>query len=840
MRLTNIAYLYRVRLKARVVLVQEIFTILGIAVGVALLFASQIASTSLNGSVAQLTSGVVGNSKYQLRARSEAGFSEALVGEVQRLPGVTAAVPVLEIPASIIGPRGRADIDLISSDPRFVRLAGPLLRRFTARQLTGQRALALPAPVAKAIGTGPLETARLALDGRLVPTLVAAELTEANIGQLANSPVAVAPLSYAQTLTGMEHHITRIFVQVRHGYDKEVHEELVRIAAGALNVEPADFDARLFAQAAEPVNQSTTTFALICALVGFMFAYCSMLLTMDLRRGLVRQLRRNGSTRWRTIKALLFDAIVLGAIASIAGLPLGDLLSAVVFPTKQGYLSFAFPIGSQRIVTWQSVSVSIGVAMLAAGIGVLTPVRELWTRPTRSDLRSRRWRVLAPSQTLALAAGMVCLMLTTAVFIVLPQATITGVVLLIAALVLVLPVLIDGVVAVFDRLQRPVGRAAPRIAVAELRSAQMRTRAIAIAATGSIAVFGSVAIQGAHTNLQRGLDRLVHQLSMIADVWVLAPGQQNTLATNALPNTNQATLAHLPGVRAVGLYRASFVEYGARRIWVLAPPSTAAEPIPPSQLMQGDLPEATSRLRQGGWAVVSQALATARHLRIGDSFMLPGPKPIRLRVAATSTNLGWPAGAIIVNPHDYVAAWQSRAPSAYNVMLAPGASVAQVGAEIRRALGPKAALTVESERQRERTQDTVSHQGLGRITQIALLVLVGGLLATVTSMGSAIWQRRRSFARLRFEGVARQTLWASLLWESALLLGSGCFIGAIFGIYGQLLISHALTSVTGFPVILSASTWLALTSFGLVTLVAAAMIGVPGYRAVSVRPYPHS
>ena len=48
-RLVNLSHLYLVRLKARVVLVQELFAVLGIAVGVALLFASQVASTRLNG-----------------------------------------------------------------------------------------------------------------------------------------------------------------------------------------------------------------------------------------------------------------------------------------------------------------------------------------------------------------------------------------------------------------------------------------------------------------------------------------------------------------------------------------------------------------------------------------------------------------------------------------------------------------------------------------------------------------------------------------------------------------------------------------------------------------------
>ena len=125
----------------------------------------------------------------------------------------------------------------------------------------------------------------------------------------------------------MRGRITRIFVQARAGRGGEVRAGLERLAAARLNVEPADFDATLFAQAAEPINQSTETFAAICALVGFMFAYCAMLLTTPLREGLIRSLRRNGATRLETVKTLLFDALVLGrpGLARRAGARRGDL-----------------------------------------------------------------------------------------------------------------------------------------------------------------------------------------------------------------------------------------------------------------------------------------------------------------------------------------------------------------------------------------------------------------------------------------------------------------------------------------------------------------------------------
>ena len=63
------------------------------------------------------------------------------------------------------------------------------------------------------------------------------------------------------------------------------------------------------------------------------------------------------------------------------------------------------------------------------------------------------------------------------------------------------------------------------------------------------------------------------------------------------------------------------------------------------------------------------------------------------------------------------------------------------------------------------------------------------------------------------------------------------WLGAVFGIYGQLLLSHALLSVTGFPVVFSAGALVALGSFVLVTAVAAMVVAVPGYRAADVAPY---
>ena len=599
----------------------------------------------------------------------------------------------------------------------------------------------------------------------------------------------------------------------------------------------ADFDSTVFDQAAGPINQSTSTFAAICALVGFMFAYSAMLLTVHLRQGLVRELRRNGATRLHTVQALLFDALVLGVLACVVGLAFGELLSVTVFHSNTGYLSFGFPVGSRRIVTLQCILVAICGGLLAASIGVLTPLRDIWTRTRRTEPVQARTTHVTRTVGMVLG-GLLCLAVTTVVLVAAPQSAVIGVLLLIVALLCLLPPVLDGFLVLVDRLPEAIFAGANRLAVIQLRERGSRPRSLAIAATGAIAVFGSVTIQGSHSNLQNGLNRLFHEVTSASSVWVLPFGSQNLLATTPFHATLLPTLKRLPGVSSVGIYRGSLLEYGDRRVWVLAPPSNAKAPVPADQVVDGSAAVADHELQAGGWAVLSQSLALQDHLHIGQSFTLPAPNPTTLKLAATSTNLGWPPGAVILGSTDYVRAWDTADPSAYEVALAHGFTAQQVRREIQSAIGPSSGLSVETSSQRDALQQTASRQGLGRLNQIASLVLLAGLLATVTAMGAMIWQRRRRFARLKVQGYVTGVLWAALICESASLLIVGCLMGAVFGIYGQLLLSHALLSVTGMPVIFSSRVVTAIGSFLLVSVAGAIIVAVPGHRVASVTPRP--
>jgi putative ABC transport system permease protein len=532
---------------------------------------------------------------------------------------------------------------------------------------------------------------------------------------------------------------------------------------------------------------------------------------------------------------LVLDALVLGAVASIVGIGLGELLSRALFSPTPGYLGYTFPIGSERIVTARSVLLAVGCGLLAAMAAVIAPYGRV--RPRRASDGDRR-NVLAP--VVLVAGALLALTVTTVVLVAAPQLALPGMAALTLAGLLLLPLMIGGLLVLLEHVTYRWKDAAPFIALVQLRSREHRFRAGAIAATGLVALLSCVAIQGARGDLQAGLDAAVRDIDSTADVWVTAAGESNTFATTALATDVGEGLGQVPGVEAARSYRGSFLDWGDRRVWVLAPPSDVAEPVPSSQVGDvGDRARADERIRAGGWAVLARQLAEDHDLGVGERFTLPAPVPLQLRVAALSTNLGWPPGAVVLNDDDYARGWGSTAASAYQLALSPTASPERVSAAARQALGgADSPLVVETAREREQRHYASTRDALARLTQIRTLVLGAAVLAMAAALIGLIWQRRPRLARLKVDGFSDAEVRRALIVEALVLVGGGALLGAVLGLYGQVLLDRALSTITGFPVFVSVGVVGAIVGAGLVTAGAVLIVSVPGTVAARVEAAP--
>lgn len=838
LRIGSVVTLYFTRLRAR--WIEESLAMLGIAVGVALLYAGGIAATSLSGPVKQLNRGIIGNAQLQVVARGPDGVPDTLYDQARALGGVQVAAPVLEVPASLVGPRARGSLTVYGVDLRVVHLRGSLTAGFTDSELAHQEVVAATTKTADRLGLRTGDLVPLQIGGRTHKVGVVV-LGDRDVGKIADTEIAIAPISYLQSLSGLRHRISRVLVRASPGQLDHVRADLRRLSDGTgADVRGSDHEPDLFAKTSRPTSQASLISSVLSSLVGFMFAACAMLVTAPARRALTIDLRRSGFSTSQILKVMLIDVAILGAVAGIVGLALGEALSRRGFTADASFLQGAFPVGDERVITWYCVALAVIGGFIAAGIGVLAPIRsQLWESPRRAPVPRRLGSGNPRPTRLVTGLGIVLLLTSAVITVLVPTAALAALACLTLAVPLLVPAALDGAIATSRWLSRRTRRPvmAAELALPQLESSTWRVRSLAIAMTGALAVFGASALQGARSNLQAGLDSATRSYDHVADLWISPAGPGDLFAVTPFPGAEVARLAaSTPGVRRVETYRGSFLDVAGNRVWVRAPASTAKQIVPANQILKGSNIEVDQRLRSGGWLAVSQVVADALHVRIGDGLSLPSPRPVVLRVAAITTNLGWPGGAIVLNADDYARAWASPAASAYQVTLDPGTATSSALSALRRAVGSQSGLVVETADQRDRREYAASRSGLARLKQIASLTLVAAIIAMAAAMAGLLLQQRASVARQKLDGHSTGRMWRALGVQSAVLFVTGSALGSITSLFGQVLFSRGLQSLGGFPVEVDLQVKVAVIAFVAVSVIASLVIAVPGYLVARVPP----
>jgi putative ABC transport system permease protein len=830
-RMGSLVALYGWRLRQR--LAQELLAAGGIAIGVALVFGVLLANTSITGSANRLVSDLVGSARLQLVARSADGFDQHVSEAAGKLPGVQVAAPILREDATIVGPRGRQRVQLIGVTPRLVALGSAATQNLGGGAALIAGGIGLPTTVADKIGTRLARQVTLLANGTAHVLRVRAVLGTQTIGTVASSPIAIALLPVAQQLAGKRGRITSVLIKPRRGADGLVAAELRTLAAGRLDVTPADHESALLHQAAQPNAQSTTLFAAISAMIGFLLALNAMLLTVPDRRRFMAELRTQGFAPRQIVLVLGFQALALGIVGSLAGILFGEVLSRALFGHVPNYLTSAFAIGSQRIVTPSTLLIPLACGVSAALLASLPPLLDL-----RSDraldavlYESGEAGQSIPSRTVLVLGliGAILVLLVTVIALSAPSLTVlAGAVLALAAICLI-PCAFVAALSLLAPLSERIKGSMLAVAIVELRATA--TRSIALAAVAALAVYGGVGIGGARNDLLTGIDAATVQYFSTADIWVV--NGDDIFNTNGFaPNGALAAITRVPGVVSVRAYQGGLLDVGARRLWLRARPPGDSTMFEASQIVSGSLPRATSLIRAGGWAALSTGFANERNLRVGSAFSLPAPAgPVSLRVAAITTNSGWPPGAITINSSDYRRNWGSRDAAALEVNLGAGVNAQRAKRAIQAALGVHSGLTVRTSSERTRENEASARQGLASLGQISMLLLIAGALAIAASLTAVIWQRRGRLASMKSQGFDQRQLWRSLILESTIVLTIGCLNGAILGVYGHALADRWLRMSTGFPAPFAASWLQVFLTLALVVGIALAVISLPGLSA---------
>jgi putative ABC transport system permease protein len=826
----------------RVQPLRELMAIVGVAAGVALLFAVQVAHHSITGSFEEIAHGVAGRATLELASRDPAGFDEHISEEVERMSGVKAAAPILEQPIVAVGPKGRRALTLVGANEQITALGGRLTLQFQkAGEASRRGLLVLTEPTAHAIGAKPGGIVAVHVGERTEHLALDATVPNDKVGAVAESPVAAAPLPIVQTIAGLSGRATRILIEPKPGRESALRRELTARFGRTLNARPIETEAKLLGNAAGPEKQVTLLFSAISLVAGIILAYNALLLASDERRRFIVYLIQTGTPDSMIVASLAFDALILGLAGSILGLIAGDVISLIAYRTVPGYIAAAFAIGGQRVIGLPTVLIALAGGMVAAFAAAALPAivtlrAGAAAEPEAVGRTLSFTRRLHLSDAAVFACGTLLICLSVATSALKPATTVVALVGLAAGLVICLPMILRCLLELARRASRHSSDPAARLAVAELRGSP--TRSIALLATGTVAAFLMVLIGGSVSDVQQAAHNGASDLLSSASIWIKPGGPENVYTTQPFASIEtQRRLQRLDVVSSVLPWRDSFLDLPGRRVWVLGVPPRLPGQIAPSQLIEGSLSTADRHLREGGWAAISQTIAREDHLRLGERFTIPTPTgTASLRLAAVIANYGWLPGAIVMNGDDHARLWDSTSVTQLAVALKPGVQIEQGKRSVEAALPAGSALIAKTAKERRSEVSAVLGSTLSRLNDTTIVVLIASIASVIALMMAAIWQRRGRLDSLMSIGMSFGQFTRLIFYESGSVLLSGCLIGTILGLVGQDLVDGWLHQTTGASVEFTPAWQLGLRTIAIVGAISIAASIIAVIQTIRFQP----
>jgi putative ABC transport system permease protein len=753
---------------------------LGIALGVAVAVSIDLANGSALRAFGLATAAVSGRATHQILG-GPSGLSDELYRRLRLELGARHAAPVVEGDVSLAGERGRT-FHLLGIDPfvdgdfrpylgadegggargrdalsRAEELVGRSGTALIAASAARELGLAIGREVAIDVGghrrtltlVGLLQPAdpasARALEGLLVTDIATAQETLGAIGRLSRVDLIVADDAPGRAL------LARVAEALPPGADL--------VAAGA----QAGATARMILA----FQWNLAALSLLALVVGMFLIYQTMTFSVVQRRPLIGSLRAIGVTRGEVFALVMSEALVIGAVGTLAGLALGFGMAQGLLRLVTRTINDLYFVLSVREVVLDPVTLAKSVLLGLGGtaLAALPPALEATAAPprivmTRAALETRAGRGARRAGwlgALVIAGG--------AAVLAVPGGIVVGFAGLFVVMVgcaLVTPVAALALLRPLHRVAGAgfglLGRLATRSIVAALSRTSVAMAALMIAVAAAIGVGVMIAsFREAVTTWLEGTLR--------ADVYVSAPSLVGSRPDATLDPALVARLAATPGVARASTSRGVLVQSPRGPVQVVALDVDPARP-PRWRFRDGG----AAGVWDGDAVIVSEPYANRHHARAGGTVRLRtdhGPRDFR--VAGVFYDYGSSAGVVIMHRRTYDAAWNDRRISSLALEAAPGVEVDALIAAVRARAAGGPALVIRSNRAlREASLEIFDRTFAitGVLRTLSVVVAFVGMLAALMALQL---ERTREIGVLRALGLTPRQVWGLVTAQTGLI-----------------------------------------------------------------------
>ncbi len=527
--------------------------------------------------------------------------------------------------------------------------------------------------------------------------------------------------------------------------------------------------------------------SLVALLVGLFLVYSTVATSVIARRQEIGALRALGTSRTTVLGLFLGEAGALAGVGCALGVPLGWALAWGAVSLTSSTVTTLYVADAAQVPSlawWQAIAafaIGLPLALAAAAAPALeasriAPVDSLRSSQTiAASTRPRRSSLLVAAMCLAMAL----------VFAALPAVDGLPVFGFLSALAIVFgqAFLVPSVLILLSRSSRSLARALgieSRLAHANLASAIPRLSVSVSALAVSLAMLVAIAVMIG--SFRETVVYWVNQ-TLQADLYIATARRSNLDSQATISPELDAVVRADRDVAAVDRFRSVTLPFRERLI--VAGAGNFDVLLSHSALVFKSPDDGRHAMREAighDVVVVSEAFALRFGVKLGDTVRLPTPHgPHPFQVSAVYYDYSTDRGVVVMDRGTFVRHFGDLPPTSLSVYLKPGANEDAVRERLLATLGEAHRVFIHTNaslrREVLRIFDSTFAITYG-LEAIAILVAILGVTGTLVTL---IIERRRELAVLRLVGADLKQIRRMIVFESGFLGLVGQLLGLISG-----------------------------------------------------------
>jgi putative ABC transport system permease protein len=762
--------------------IRTTLTILGIAVGVAVVVAIQLANQSALRAFRESVDAIAGRANYQIAG--DMPLDENLLLTLQPLwrEGVRFA-PVIDV-EGIIEPSQQPirvlGVDLFSDlhfrDYKYATIAvnpGGASGIENYFELFRPDSIILPAPFAREHGLQVGSRVTISVLGNRKSLVVRGILEARGPATAFNGAIAVCDIATAQQSFGLAGKLSRIDLIV----PDDALVSKIQLPDGLRIERPSRRNERV-ERMLRAFRVNLFALAGVALLVGMFLVYNTVLISILRRRKDVGVLKTLGTSPRQIFAAFLGEGLLFGLVGSALGILLGHLLAAAILKTVGSTINTLYVASRPESLELTPGVIALGVAVgtILSVLSALQPSLEAARVPPSAMIRAGLQQRVANRRGLAIGAGL-CFVAGALVSRLPPVRGIAiagyvAVLLVVAGFSLLAPMIVSATSKLFapilERMFGIVGKLAAASLPASLRRTSIASAALSLATGMMIAVALMV-------GSFRETVRIWVGQTIVSDLW-LRPAKNLTTAQALFPAIVADEVEKVPFVAEVDRVRSRELLFEDSLVTLVAGEFEVAHRGREMPMVSPQ--RAREALLRPDGAIVSESFAEKFRKRMGDTIVIG---PLRAPIVGIYRDYSSDRGVIVIDRRRYVAAFGDSAANTIVVFLRDGTDLEFARRELQARFGPKYGAFVVTNGEVRREIMRIFDQTFLITYALLGIAIIVAVLGIVNTLAALILERTRELALLRVTGLSARELTTMLVLESSLLGVASTLVGLVMG-----------------------------------------------------------